>query len=124
MVRAASLPAWAALIVEGARLLREAGWLPQWAGQPERAAPEPRLTCAACPVCPDCKPQLSCPQAELSCPAASLTCPAPPAPKVSTPVAITVVALVGGLVFCGAQWKHGRARKAPARRGGGVVDRA
>jgi len=98
------LPAWAALVVEGARLLREAGWLGSsdgGAGQCAKAeAPAP----------------LECPA--WDCPPCVLTCPTAPAWVAALAL---VLAAVGGAASHAAWQRCGRRRTAPARRGGGVV---
>ncbi len=48
MVRAASLPVWAVLVVEGFRLLREAGWLDSPVPA-ECSVQEPAPLCGLCP---------------------------------------------------------------------------
>ncbi len=55
------MPAWAALFVEGARLLREGGWL----GNHRTECPA-MLPAAECAECPACAPLLSCQEADLS----------------------------------------------------------
>jgi hypothetical protein len=118
MVRAASLPAWAALFVEGARLLRESGYFPS---PPEAPVCEGPAPAPECPLCPACAPNLACPEprCETSCPAVESASTALVLGAATLAVAVsqavsTVVARRG----------DGRARTAPARRGGGVVDEA
>ena len=107
------LPAWAALVVEGARLLRESGWLGEKA--------ECRFD-GPCEPCPACSPVLQCPEAVLKCPEAVLQCPEPRLSAFAAAVAGAAVlgALAGAWLarrFDGCR----RARAAPSRRGGGVV---
>ena len=117
-MRAASLPAWAALFVEGARLLRESGYLSSPPAAPVCEAPEP-TECALCPVC---APRLSCPEprCETSCPA----CPAQESATTAVVLGAATLAVATSQVFAAAVARRGdgRARTAPHRRGGGVVD--
>jgi hypothetical protein len=109
MVGAGSLPAWAVLAIEAARLAVENGWLgtrPKL--EPHAEALEPY--CPACAECPACSPVLRCPEA-VWWPSAA---------------ALTVAASLGAAVVCFCRsdcCRHGRpaARTAPARRGGGMV---
>ncbi len=108
MVRAASLPAWAAVIVEAARLLREAGWL----STPIAPA------AAQCPawVCPLLEP------AECPACAPTLVCPGVVLQQWSVGLATIATALAVGLVAGLCLGKcHGPPRAAPRRRGGGMV---
>jgi len=97
------LPAWAALVVEGARLLREAGWLNSSSGVADQCVKAETMHC-------------ECPSWE--CPPCVLTCP-------QLPLWGTVLALLlaagGGAACLAAGQRYGRQRTAPTRRGGGVV---
>ena len=96
MVRA-NLPAWAALVVEAARLPREAGWLSS-----------PSQECPAIE-----------PPAPLECPACVLVCPDGPLWQWGVGLTLAAAGVSGGLYLAGRG--YGRPRAAPSRRGGGVV---
>ena len=115
MVRAASLPAWAALFVEGARLLRETGYFPSPAEVPACEGPAPA---PECPLCPACAPQLACPEprCETSCPAVESASTA----LVLGAATLAVAASQAVSTVVGRRGDGGT-RTAPARRGGGVV---
>ena len=98
------LPAWAALVVEGARLLREAGWLAPSGGLADQC------------VKAEAPPRFECPAWE--CPPCVLTCPQ--LPLWGAGLAL-LFAAVGGAACHAACQRYGRQRTAPARRGGGVV---
>ena len=98
------LPAWAALLVEGARLLREAGWLTSPGG--------PAGQC----VKAEASSRFECPSWE--CPPCVLTCPQPPLWGAGLAL---LLAAVGGAACHAACQRYGRQRTDPARRGGGVV---
>ena len=114
MVGAGSLPAWAVLAIEAARLAAENGWL----GGPPRFEPVNRtglesvcpapVECQGCSACaegPGCSPVLRCPEA-VWWPSAG--------PLVAAATAGASAAFLGSY--------GGRAaRAAPRRRGGGVV---
>ncbi len=100
MVGAASLPVWAALIVEAARLLRDGGW---WSRSPV-VEHGPVAPCE----CPDCSLVLSCSDVSVGTVAWWLL----------------LAALVGGLIGgCISRQLYGgkSTRATPSRRGGGVV---
>ena len=105
MVGAGSLPAWAVLVIETARLLIDRGWLgtqlEPGAGQLYEVVER-----QACAECPACSPVLSCPEA-VWWPSAAV---------------LVLTALLGAAAggFC---CRHGSSptRAAPRRRGGGVV---
>ena len=109
MVAAASLPAWAVLVVEFVRFIREAGWLSSSPGVPSESVPVEIFR----EVCPDCSPRLSCPAAILSCLASS------PGPAIGVTILVLFTAANLGLLC--ARWRHGGTRTAPTRRGGGLV---
>ena len=98
------LPAWAALVVEGARLLREAGWLAPAGGTADQCAKA------------EAAPRWECPT--LECPPCVLTCPEVPFWQIG--LALFFAAL-GGAACHAAFRRYGRPRAAPVRRGGGVV---
>ena len=110
MVGAGSLPAWAVLVIEAARLAVENGWLgarPKLEPYPEAFEPD----CPSCAECPACTPVLRCPET-VWWPSAA---------------ALTIAASIGGAFVCLCHSdccrRNGRSatRAAPARRGGGVV---
>jgi hypothetical protein len=97
MVRASALPAWAPLIVEAARLLREAGWLAS-----------PTQDCSALELPPPvefpaCAPLLACPAVSLG----------------QWSIGLALAADRGiAFGFCIVSCGYGRPRAAPSRRGG------
>ena len=113
MVGAGSLPAWAVLAIEAARLAAENGWL----GGPPRYSNRTGVelvcpahaecqSCSACAECPGCSPVLRCPEA------------------VWWPTAgpLVAAAVVGASAACLSPYGGRAARTAaPPRRGGGVV---